>query len=338
MRSGLVISGGGSKGAFAVGVLQQWGPDASRFSYYAGTSTGALIVPLAALGEVGLLGKLYTSVHTHDIITRFNVGERLGEHSLFDSTPLWNLINRYYDDTRCHKLLQGEKIISLITACLQTGRLTVFTNDPRPAPVNNYTIETLRDPLQLRKAILASASQPVFMPPVKVNLHLEGHPAPHHQYVDGGVLQYAGIEMAIDQSCTEICAILHAAAVEPPSTREYTNLFSILQQTIDIFLSDISKNDLVIPLQYNGALQYIAAVKQKMRRSGMSLEEIARYFHIRGRENPFEEKAPLAISIIRPDWPLGGGPGGLDFDPEEMKRMMALGNAAGSKQPGIASR
>lgn len=329
MSSGLVISGGGSKGAFAVGVLQQLraAGDDQRFTHYVGTSTGALIVPLAALGDLALLEQLYSSVHTQDIITKFNIGDRLHMHALFDSSPLWDLINKYYDEGRCRELLRGQKIISLLTTCLQTGQLTVFTNDPRPAPVPHYTIEILKDAEQLRKAILASASQPVFMPPVKVNLHLETHPSRAYQYVDGGVRQYAGLEMAIDQGCQEIVVILHAAAQEPPATETFTDLFSILQKTIDLLLTDIAKNDLIIPLQYNAALEYIESVKQQMRRAGIRPQDIAGYFRIRGKANPYEEKVPLSITLIRPEQPLGGGPGGLAFNPDEMKKMMAIGKS-----------
>lgn len=56
-RTALIISGGGSKGAFAVGVLKfifSQRPNI-RFDLICGTSTGALIAPLAALREIGEL-------------------------------------------------------------------------------------------------------------------------------------------------------------------------------------------------------------------------------------------------------------------------------------------
>ncbi len=62
-----------------------------------------------------------------------------------------------------------------------------------------------------------------------------------------------------------------------------------------------------------------------MKRAGVSNEDIQNWFHIRGRENPFEDKIPLKIHIIKPSKPLGGGAGGLIFDPAEMKGMLAIG-------------
>ena len=60
MSRALVISGGGSKGAFAVGVikrLQQEYPGL-EFDMFVGTSTGSLIVPLVAMGEMATLEQL----------------------------------------------------------------------------------------------------------------------------------------------------------------------------------------------------------------------------------------------------------------------------------------
>jgi NTE family protein len=59
MKRALVVSGGGSRGAFAVGAIRQLltifpGLD---FDIYVGTSTGASIVPMAALHEFDALEK-----------------------------------------------------------------------------------------------------------------------------------------------------------------------------------------------------------------------------------------------------------------------------------------
>ena len=66
-------------------------------------------------------------------------------------------------------------------------------------------------------------------------------------------------------------------------------------------------------------------IMQKMKREGYSQTDIDRLFSIRGRENPYEEKRPLNIFLIRPSTPLGGGPGGLNFEPVEMREMLTAG-------------
>ena len=71
----LVISGGGCKGAFAVGVIRNLAanfPDIS-FDIFVGTSTGSLIAPFASLGELDILEQLYTTITTDNIITKGNI-------------------------------------------------------------------------------------------------------------------------------------------------------------------------------------------------------------------------------------------------------------------------
>lgn len=175
---------------------------------------------------------------------------------------------------------------------------------------------------------MASACQPVFMPPIKVNKNVPGEANPDFEFVDGGVREYAGIQMAIDNGATEIFTILLSGDTKTVENKEFTDLFSILQKTIDIFMDDVGKNDLIIPEQYNEALEYIEAVKNKMKRNGVSSDQVNEFFRIRGRENPYEDKLPLKLFMFRPNAPMGGGPGGLTFDPVEMKGMLQKGETA----------
>lgn len=332
MIRAIVISGGGSKGAFAVGVLNKLQRQFVNlnFDVFVGTSTGSLIIPLLAAGKQQLLTKLYTTQTTNNIIIKHNIGNRLNQHAIFDSTPLWNLIEQFFTDSLYDELMAAEKKMYFTTVCLQTGELHVFTTNKNSLPAAHYRVELILNATHFRKAILASASQPVFMPPVMVNKNLPGISNPSFQFVDGGVREYAGVEMAIDQQAQEIFTILLSAAQASPITETYTDLFSILQKTIDIFMDDVGKNDLLIPQQYNEALQYIEAVKNKMKRNGLSSADINNYFSVNGRQSPYENKSSLKLFNFRPKQPLGGGPGGLNFIPAEMKNMMALGEQSGS--------
>ncbi|MFZ1528972.1 MAG: patatin-like phospholipase family protein [Ferruginibacter sp.] len=329
MKNALVISGGGSKGAFAVGVIkklvEQYLLD---FDVVVGTSTGALIAPLAALGRIDELQKLYTTTTNDQIIEKHNLGERLGANSIFTVKPLWDKISALYTDDFFDELNQSGKEIYITTTCLQTEEIVVFTNAANPAESKYYQVKKMHDGDHFRKAVMASACQPVFMTPVKVNKNVPGEKNPDHQFVDGGVREYAGVEMAINAAAKEIFTILLSAKNAPVNNTQYNTLFPILEQTIAIFTNDVGKNDLLIPFQYNEALKYIDAVKNKMKREGMSADEVNRLFTIRGKESPWEDKIPLKIHIIQPETPLGGGPGGLEFVPAEMKKMLAKGQVA----------
>lgn len=327
MSRALVISGGGSKGAFAVGVINRLIREYPllNFDTYVGTSTGSLIAPLAAMGAYNLLEELYTTQKTENIIKKSNLGDRLNQHSIFDANPLWRLIEQYYNDENYDILQQSGKKIYLTTTCLQTSELVVFTNEVNPFVPKHYEVRTIVNADHFRKAIMASACQPVFMPPIKVNLKVPGEPRPHDQYVDGGVREYAGIQMAIDNGATEIFTILLSTGQKVVIETEFKSIFPILQQTIDIFTEDVSKNDLIVPDQFNEALLYIDAVKRKMQKAGIDPLQVDAYFRVKGKDNPFEDKKPIKLFTFRPQAPLGGGPGGLTFEAGEMKKMIAAG-------------
>ena len=66
----LVISGGGSKGAFAGGVAQQLiEQEAKKYDMFLGTSTGSLLIPHLATGNIGKLYDIYTHVNQNSIFS-----------------------------------------------------------------------------------------------------------------------------------------------------------------------------------------------------------------------------------------------------------------------------
>ena len=65
-----------------------------------------------------------------------------------------------------------------------------------------------------------------------------------------------------------------------------------------------------------------------MKNNGIADAQIKDFFTTAISDNPFEDKVPLKLYTIRPDAPLGGGPGGLNFDPAEMTVMLNKGISA----------
>ena len=64
----LVISGGGSKGAFAGGVAQYLMKEkCCQYDLLLGTSTGSLLIPHLALGNVDKIHDIYTNVNMSHI-------------------------------------------------------------------------------------------------------------------------------------------------------------------------------------------------------------------------------------------------------------------------------
>jgi NTE family protein len=78
----LVISGGGSKGAFAGGVAQYLIQDLKReYDLYYGTSTGSLLISHLALKNVEKIKEVYTSVNQNSIFSNcpFTIKKKFGE-------------------------------------------------------------------------------------------------------------------------------------------------------------------------------------------------------------------------------------------------------------------
>lgn len=328
MKRALVISGGGSKGAFAIGVLKELFATYPRldFDIYVGTSAGALVVSLASLKMMDTLERIYTSISNRDLFIEGNIVDRLGDTSLFDVTPAWKMIQNNYPDSNYDQLLASGKKVFLTTVCLQTSELNIFTNDASSIRPTGYKVVQTINANHYRRAMLASSCEPVFMPPIQVGRDVPGAANPDYQYVDGGIIEYVGVQMAIDAGATEIFSILLSPEVPDKVKPPFTNLIGILGETVDILTSEVGKNDLAITDQYASALQYIAGVKQQMLAAGVSQSDIDQYFTLPG-SNIFQNKEAIKIFKIRPQEFLGGGPGGLTFNPNEMKGMLAKGQA-----------
>ena len=66
----LVISGGGSKGAFGGGVAQYLIEELGyNYQLFVGTSTGSLLVPNLALNHIEKIKNVYTSVNQESIFS-----------------------------------------------------------------------------------------------------------------------------------------------------------------------------------------------------------------------------------------------------------------------------
>lgn len=82
MKKALVISGGGSKGAFAGGVAQYLMKHENRdYDLLLGTSTGSLMISHLALHKLDELKELYTNVNQNSIFSNnpFSIRRLMGK-------------------------------------------------------------------------------------------------------------------------------------------------------------------------------------------------------------------------------------------------------------------
>jgi predicted acylesterase/phospholipase RssA len=228
MKNALVISGGGSKGAFAVGAIERLREAGVTWDIVVGASTGALIAPLVVTDESQVLRALYTQVHDKDIVRKRDVFDILTHDSIYDTAPLWQLINDTITPECYAKIVASPVEISLTTVNLQTGAVEYWNQHQRGPLGTGASAGPLSRETFLR-AILASASQPVLMSPVRIS-------GADQQYVDGGVREVAPLKVAIDQGAEAIYAIVLSPARPALSEKTYMFVVGTLLRVLDLFV------------------------------------------------------------------------------------------------------
>ena len=184
----LVVSGGGANGAYGAGVLVAWTKLGTRpeFTLVTGVSTGALTAPFAFLGSEydAKLQEIYSTLDTQQIIDMRNVFAIASSDSVFDSSPLSRLIEKFIDD---------EMIQSLAREYHKGRTLMIGTTNldaSRPVVWNITRIAAGGHPLAaklIHQVLLASASIPGAFPPVYIEVETPDGRKYDEMHVDGGV-------------------------------------------------------------------------------------------------------------------------------------------------------
>lgn len=183
----LMLSGGGSWGAFGAGFLQAY--KHKDWTLVAGISTGALQGVLVAAGDYDRLVTEYTIEREEELARTNSIFGIARKGSQYDIAPLRQKVMNYLSDTSRGKTPLGrmaepgspELFVGMVEA--RSGDLkvvaitrmvrTVFSGNRTPAP---ESIETLAD--CVAGVTLASSSIPVRLTPVQID---------GHSFIDGGV-------------------------------------------------------------------------------------------------------------------------------------------------------
>ncbi|SEW30509.1 patatin-like phospholipase family protein [Chitinophaga arvensicola] len=319
----LVISGGGSRAAFAVGALKylySQHPDIN-FDFFCGTGISALIAPLAALGEINLLEKLFTSNTTADIISTSSMLQRFPQsNSLYNATALSHKVTNIFTDQRFRALQQLNKEVFVAGRCLQNSRVTYFSPASTDMVKKDYDVISLHDNYTFREAVLASCSMPVFMPPVEV----ASLPDQVQQFSDGGGASYHPVQLAIEKGATDVYVILTTPEVAGQHDIVFKNLLDILEKEVDQHHNGIAATELQSTHLLNHTLTYLDAVKEKMKQAGVPAATIDDYFDVPAGAF-LQGKRMVNLHVIRPKHELDVHMGGLEFIPQVMQEMMAAG-------------
>jgi NTE family protein len=313
-RIGLALSGGGSKGAFTVGVLRVIDQllDPTPYPVISGTSTGSLVATLLATNQFARLIEVYSTAETKNIINPnyafvggvFGVAgvlvatALLGGRALYDQRALADTIAANVDFQRILAQADRTRVI-YSTVDLQSGKLVFFNN-------RDHTAKQLAD------GLLASASIPVLMNPVSIQL--KGNKSP---YVDGGVREFLPLRAVFDTGIEldHVIAISTSPLAPKRQPHSFNAITQIFGRTIELLNVEVARNDYSGALLFNTLLQMI----ENAEANGLSRTKILRDIPLTIRRR-LAGKRSVPVTFIGPDRHIEMN--ALEFDPAAMRKVM----------------
>ena len=315
-KTGLVVSGGSAKGAFAVGVAQRLQENLDiKFDLVAGASTGAIIAPLVITDELSVLEELYSTFSTRAILMERNPLDIIRTGSVFETSALRNILEDIYTEERWEKIRTSDKQMFITTVNLQSGRVVHFYTgaDARTDQDSDLIRITSRD--MLLDSVFASAMQPVIMPTVLIG---------DDQYVDGGVKEAFPVKIVIDNGAEEIYGVALTAENEQADDDRFNDLVQVLKRTIDLFSQEVMLNDIRAAELYNKAVLYLEEVKRGLKGAfpgeAQKIDETLAQLQ---PQNPFADTRVVKLHVIRPIEKLIKD--SLKFNQADMRCMLRLG-------------
>ena len=245
MKKALVISGGGSKGAFAGGVAQYlMEKEKQQYDLYVGTSTGSLLVSHLAASKIAEIKHAFTHVTQSAIfsnnpfvvkqtgkltktkINHFNVVKNFfsGKKTFGESKNLRKLIEHEISPEIFETVQDSEKEV---VVCVSNFTL----NEIEYKALSECTYDDFLD------WIWVSCNFLPFMSLVVKN---------RFEYADGGFGCIIAIEEAIRRGAKAIDAIMLDTEVQQLNRMRSRNAFDVLLSTLDFMGDQIVKDNIKV--------------------------------------------------------------------------------------------
>ncbi len=299
------LSGGGAKGAFQVGVLDELvARRGMRFEVVAGVSTGAIQALGLAQDDVpGLVAQWRAIRGNRDIYRERPLGAAggvFGADALFDASPLLAKMRGFADPA---KLRASGIKLRLGVVELGSGRYQSIT-EAQP---------------NIADWVYASCAMPVFFDPLRTRA-ADGTAS---QWVDGGVRDVTPLGAALDERPRSVLVVRASPPPKAGRSRTYSNLIRIGLRAVDILQSEVSANDAANAGLINDLLRAREAQSKALADAGVTGERALRVLR------PLDEHllryrfAPIAT--LEPDREWSDT---LEFDPAKISAAIDAGRAA----------
>ncbi|RXJ45635.1 patatin-like phospholipase family protein [Gelidibacter gilvus] len=234
----LVISGGGSKGAFAGGVAQYLIENKKLdYDLFIGTSTGSLLVSHLALNKVKEIKEIYTNVTQSDIfnVCPFNIKKRKGIETI--SINHFNVLRNLFSGSktfgeshnlkrfiRSHVTEEGFNALKALKADVVVTVSNLSLNQVEYKSVKDFDYEEFMD------WVWISCNYTPFMSLAKKD---------GCEYADGGLGSMVPIEEAIRRGATVVDAVVLQTEVTQYNRMPSLNAFSLLTNMFAFMLDRI---------------------------------------------------------------------------------------------------
>jgi len=319
----LVMSGGGSKGAFQVGAVDYLVNDRGLdFQVLAGVSTGSLNAAVLAQGtgraglqqQIEALKTLWFGIRSREdiLLSRFlgRIFVLLFKQSMFSPEPLMAKLRA---GVSLDRLQRSGKQLRVGAVSLESGQYrSVAQTDS-----------------QLLEWVLASASIPVAFPPVNVG----GQSA-----VDGGVRNVTPLEDAFralkaispepGMEPDEIYVVLASPLETEAMVGPWKNGLQIGTRSVSILVNEVFREDISYALAVNEGVRFYTRLHAALRRwlGGPRTTEVLESLE---DTHPFRFKPPryryVTIRAIVPDLTFSES---LDFNPTAIRAAYLAGREA----------
>ncbi|RKR13200.1 putative patatin/cPLA2 family phospholipase [Maribacter vaceletii] len=241
----LVISGGGSKGAFAGGV-SQYLMQKLHYNYelFLGTSTGSLLISHLALGEIDKIKNVYTSVSQDDIFSNcpFVIQNKYGVNTI--GINHWNVFKNFYRGSKTFG--ESHNLLKLIKKTITKEEFEELKSGPKEVVVtvsnlshNTVEYKSVNDYSydDFCEWVWISCNYTPFMSLARKN---------GCEYADGGLANMVPIEEAIKRGATEIDVIVLQTEVSHLNRMPSKNSFSLLTNMFEFMLDRIEHQNIRI--------------------------------------------------------------------------------------------
>jgi NTE family protein len=307
----IVLSGGGARGAFQVGVMDALINERGvNFDIFAGVSTGAIQALGGAMNDMpGLVQQWMTISGNKDIYKKRPLGAAgavFGADSMFDAKPIRERLKAYADPA---KLKAAKKQLRISAVNLQTGQAQDFT-------------EKTPD---LGEWVYASSAQPPFFQPFKK----KNAAGVTEQWVDGGVRNVTPLSSAMALKPKALLVVLAQPTEAAAKAKEFSNLYEIALRSVEILNAEVSTNDIGNAMLINDMLAAREAQFRRLTALGLTPSQVVSALYPLDEQLARYSFAP--IYIIAPDAGFDAAEA-MEFKPSKIKAAIEHGRAAVAAQ------